>query len=256
MDKLREKIYNLFQDIDTKPGRILDIIIVILIFIVSIIFVIKTYTIPRGLAVFLDNIENAIVGIFVIEYILRIWSAPNRLKQVFKFYSIIDFIAIMPIFFFAIESYQVLRIFRLLRLIRFLEGEHFFYARLNKTHVIIIRIMYIIFAIVFVCSGLIFYAEQNQPDSNMKDFADAVYFSIITLTTVGYGDITPVTSYGRFITILIVFSGIILIPWQVKELIKHLIVPHEKINLTCKTCNLAYHDADAMYCKRCGIKIE
>jgi voltage-gated potassium channel len=258
LEKLRSRINFYFVDIETAPGRAVDIAVVALIVIVSIIFVIKTYQIPRELLLILNQIENIIIGIFVIEYILRIWSAPNRIRQIFSIYSIVDLIAIIP-FFFVAESYQILRIFRalrVLRLIRFLEGRHFFYRRFTRTHIIVIRIVFIIFAIIFVSSGMIFYAEHKHPGTKIATFSDSVYFAIITLTTVGYGDITPVTGFGRFITILIVLSGIIFIPWQIKELIKQFIIPGEKISTECRTCGLEHHEADAKFCKNCGTQLE
>lgn len=257
LSTIKSRIHFYFEDIETTPGRAVDITVVALIFIVSIIFVIKTYRIPPDIMLILDRIENTIIAIFVLEYVLRIWSAPNRIRQIFKIYSIVDLIAIIP-FFFVAESYQILRIFRalrVLRLIRFLKGRHFFYRSFTRTHIIVIRIVFIIFAIIFVSSGMIFYAEHNQPGTGIKTFTDSVYFAIITLTTVGYGDITPVTGFGRFITILIVLSGIIFIPWQIKELIKQFIIPGEKISIACTSCGLEHHDADAKFCKNCGTEL-
>jgi voltage-gated potassium channel len=254
MTDLKNKIYFLFDDIKTPAGRAMDIILVILIFIVSSIFVIKTYKLPAELLYWLNRIENSIIVIFIVEYILRIWSAPNKIREMLKIYSIVDLVAIIP-FFFAIDTYQVLRIFRalrVLRLIRFLEKSQFFYRKFSPTRLIVIRIIFIIFAIIFVSSGLIFYAESSNPGSDIKTFTDAVYFSIITLTTVGYGDFTPKTGFGRFITILIVFSGIIFIPFQVKELIKQFLVGDEKQVLICGGCGHKYHDSDAGFCKKCG----
>jgi voltage-gated potassium channel len=258
MADLKSKIHFWFEDIQTPAGRALDILVVILIFIVSTIFVLKTYPLPSVLHYWLDRVENFIIVVFVIEYILRIWSAPDRIREMLKIYSIVDLVAIIPIFF-AIDSYQVLRIFRalrVLRLIRFLKDSHFFYKKFSQTHLIIIRITFIIFAIIFVSSGLIFYAESRNPGSDIKTFADAVYFSIITLTTVGYGDITPKTGYGRFITVLIVLSGIIFIPFQVKELIKQFLVRDEKQIRKCAGCSHDSHDGDALFCKKCGGKLK
>ncbi len=257
MSAIKEKIHFWFEDMETPAGRALDIFIVILIFILSVIFVIKTYRLSPEFLYWLNRSEDLIIMIFILEYILRIWSAPGRIREMLKIYSIVDLIAILPIFF-AIDSYQVLRIFRalrVLRLIRFLKGSHFFYKKFSQTHIIIIRISFIIFAIIFVSSGLIFYAESRNPGSDIKTFTDAVYFSIITLTTVGYGDFTPKTGYGRFITVLIVLSGIIFIPYQVKELIQQFIKSDEKRMIKCTGCGLEYHDQDAVFCKRCGRKL-
>jgi voltage-gated potassium channel len=99
---------------------------------------------------------------------------------------------------------------------------------------------------------MIFYAESGLEGSQIKTFMDAVYFSIVTLTTVGYGDITPVSGYGRFITILIITSGIAFIPWQIRDLIKQLISTSDRLEVTCGSCGLRFHDRDAEYCKKCG----
>ena len=250
----KTKINYCFDDVESLPGKSVDIIIVMLVFVVSIIMVLKTYTLsPKTLDV-LDNIENSILAIFVLEYILRIWSAPNRIKRFLEIYSIVDLIAIIP-FFFAANTYQVLRVFRalrILRLARFLQGKHFFFKKLTQSHIIIVKIVFIIVSIIFVSSEMILIAEYGEEGSKIKTFFDAVYFSIITLTTVGYGDITPVTKYGRFVTLLIVISGIIFIPWQVKELIKQFMISVEKIIVECQSCGQREHDVDANYCKICS----
>lgn len=254
---MKERLHFLFTDVDTIPGRTLDLLVVFLIFMVSIIFVLKTYSLPAGVFRALDTLENIIVIIFMCEYILRLWAAPQRFREAVKIYTLVDLIAIIP-FFFANDSYQVLRIFRalrVLRLTRFLKEKRAIFGKISTTQLIILRIVFIIFAIIFVSSGMIFYAESGKPGSNITSFFDAVYFSIITLSTVGYGDITPVTSYGRFITLLIVISGIIFIPWEVRQLIRHFKIEETKELAPCQSCDLEYHDTDARYCKRCGDRL-
>lgn len=250
----KSKVHFWFEDIETPMGRATDIFVVTLVFIVSTIFVVKTYYIPDPVRQMLNRVENIIIAVFVLEYILRLWSAPSKVKHFFRIYSIIDLVAIIPIFF-DVDAYQILRVFRalrFLRLVRFLEGGHFFFRRLNLTQVVVIRIIYIILSIIFVSAGMIFYVENGLPDSNINTFFDAVYYSIVTLTTVGFGDITPVSGYGRLITILIILSGITFIPWQVRNLIHHMVAPSVKIALPCRSCGLSNHDTDAIYCKKCG----
>ncbi len=238
-------------------GKTFDLVIIALIFLVCIIFVIKTYNIPERLREIVNLIETIIIVIFIIEYLLRFWVAARKLKFFFNIYSLIDLAAILPIFF-AQQYFQVIRVFRtlrILRMIRFLEDRHFFFGSIKAVHLIIFRISYIMFAIVFVSSGLIFYTEHNINPENFRTFFDGVYFSIVTLTTVGFGDITPLSDYGRVITILIIISGILFIPWQVRNLIANFIFSINKASLTCKECGLEYHDRDAVHCKRCGSKI-
>ena len=257
LSKVKQRINFYFDDLTTPMGKTFDLVIIALIFLVCIIFVIKTYNIPEGLLETVNLIEKIIIVILIIEYLLRFWVAERKLKFFFNIYSLIDLAAILPIFF-AQQYFQVIRVFRtlrILRMIRFLEDRHFFFGSIKAVHLIIFRIIYIMFAIVFVSSGLIFYTEHVINPENFRTFFDGVYFSIVTITTVGFGDITPLSDYGRVITILIIISGILFIPWQVRNLIAHLIFSINKTSLTCEECGLEYHDRDAVHCKRCGSKI-
>ncbi len=106
---------------------------------------------------------------------------------------------------------------------------------------------------------MIFYAESELPGSTINTFFDAVYFSIVTLTTVGFGDITPVSTYGRFITILIIVSGIIFIPWQIRNFLQLLVSTppssSARQEMVCKSCGARGHEADARHCRICGKKL-
>ena len=83
-------------------------------------------------------------------------------------------------------------------------------------------------------------------------FCDSFYYTIITVTTVGFGDIIPITEGGRFITLLMILSGIVFIPWQASQIIKEWVRFTDKKNVVCPQCGLQYHDRDATYCKACG----
>jgi len=257
LTEIKQRIDFYFEDLSTPMGRIFDLVVIALIFLVCAAFVVETYDIPEGTRKAIKNIETIIIAIFIIEYLLRFWVAKRKLKHFLHIYSLIDLAAILPIFF-AQQHFQLIRVFRtlrIIRLIRFLENQHFFFGSIKPVHLIIFRIIYIMLAIVFVSSGLIFYAEHEINPEKFRTFFDAVYFSVATLTTVGFGDITPLSNYGRAITILIIVSGIVFIPWQVRNLIAHFIYSINKVSLICKECGLEYHDSDAVHCKRCGSKI-
>ena len=260
MKDWKAKIHFWFEDVETPMGRTFDIVVVALVFIVSTLFVIKTYPISDELRYILDRTENIIIFVFIVEYLMRMWSAPSKVRQFFNLYSIIDLVAILP-FFFAGGSidYEILRVFRalrFLRLIRFMEGARFFIRGVTATHLIVIRIVYIILSIIFVSAGMIFYAESGLEGTKINTFMDAVYFSIVTLATVGYGDITPVSGQGRFITVLIITSGIAFIPWQIRNLIKQLIAANDRLELSCVSCGQNFHEYDAVYCKKCGARLK
>ena len=222
---IKQRINFYFEDLSTPMGRIFDLVVIALIFLVCAAFVVETYDIPEGTRKAIKFLETIIITIFIIEYLLRFWVAKRKLTYLFNIYSLIDLAAILPVFF-AQQHFQLIRVFRalrIMRLIRFLENQHFFFGSIKPVHLIIFRIIYIMLAIVFVSSGLIFYTEHEINPEKFRTFFDAVYFSVVTLTTVGFGDITPLSNYGRAITILIIISGIVIIPWQVRNLIAHFI---------------------------------
>ncbi len=252
----KEKIHFAFYDIGTPIGKLVDFMIILFIFILCISYVIHTYQIPGYLSSILDFVERFIIGVFILEYILRFYAAPKKISHFFNIYSIIDLISIIP-FFFTLTNLQFLRIFRVFRvfrLIRYLQDEHFFFGTIKEDKLIILRIIFTIFSIVFVSSGLFYHAEKVD-GSKMESFFDAVYFTVVTLTTVGFGDITPLTQGGRIITILMIISGVIFLPWQIGSLIKKFAYTLTKKDITCQQCGLKYHDDDAVHCKACGALI-
>lgn len=257
LSKIKQRINFYFEDLTTPMGKTFDLVVIALILMACITFVVQTYEIQEGVRKTVNLLETGIIGIFIIEYLLRLWVTEKKLKHFFNIYSLIDLAAIIPIFF-AQQPFQVIRVFRvirIMRLMRFLENRHFFFGSIQSVHLIIFRIIFIMVAIVFVSAGLIFYAEHKINPENFRTFFDAVYFSVVTLTTVGFGDITPFSNYGRTITLLIIISGIVFIPWQVRNLIAYFIASVNKIALACNRCGLEYHDKDATHCKHCGNKI-
>jgi voltage-gated potassium channel len=238
-------------------GKTFDLVVIALIFLICGVFVLETYDLPESMMKVVEQVEFVITFIFIIEYLLRLWVAKKKLKHFFHIFSLIDLAAVIPIFF-AQQHFQVIRVFRalrIMRLLRFLDNRHFFFGSIKPIHLIIFRIIFIMISIVFVSAGLIFYAEHEINPEKFATFFDGIYFSALTLTTVGFGDIIPTSDYGRIITMLIIISGIVFIPWQIRNLIAHFITSLNKVPLECKECGLNAHERDAIYCKRCGSKI-
>jgi voltage-gated potassium channel len=253
----REKIEFYLTDIETLIGKIINLIIASLVLLSSAIFVAQTYNIPHQAREQLKILDTAILIIFAIEYLLRLWSAKNRIKYIFSFYAIIDLMAILPFFIAVIDTgfIRLLRWFRILRLLRFIDRRFLFASISNEDSIILARILFTLFAIVFVFSGLIYQVEHPVNPKVFATFLDAFYFSIVTMTTVGFGDVTPVSELGRLLTVLMILAGIGLIPWQVGDLIKRLVKTANQVETVCTDCGLAFHDADAGFCKNCGAKL-
>jgi voltage-gated potassium channel len=232
--------------------------------VICAIFVIETYPISESARQLLWKTEVVIVLFFVIEYIARLYGASNRLKQLIDVYSIIDLIAILPTLSLLIlplfgvslnigfiKVIRVFRVFRIFRFLRFTADADFFFGNIPYQLLRVFRLLLTIIMIFFISAGLFFHVESSL-NPRINTFGDAFYFTVVALTTVGFGDIIPLSEKGRWVTVLMILSGIILIPWQVSHIVKEWIHISSKKEVICTTCGLRYHDEDASHCKACG----
>lgn len=253
----REQTEFYLKDLETPTGKAINLILAALVLLSSGIFVAETYNISHAIRFYLDVIDTAILVIFAGEYALRLWSSENKIRYILSFYSIIDLIAILPFFLGVVDVrfIRLFRCFRILRLIRFID-KRFLYGSINtEDGVIFAKILFTLFGIIFVFSGLIYQVENPVNAHVFATFLDAFYFSVVTMTTVGFGDVTPISELGRLLTVLMILTGIALIPWQVGDLIKRLVKTANQVETVCSGCGLAFHDVDAGFCKRCGSEL-
>jgi voltage-gated potassium channel len=260
----RETLQFYLIDCKTPLGKLIDIFIILLNLAICSIFVIETYPVSEATRRLLWNTEVIIVLFFIVEYVARLYGAKNRLKQLVDVYSIVDFIAILPTLsllvlpvfgltpnFGFIKVIRVIRVFRIFRFLRFTADRHFFFGSITVRLLNLIRLFLTILIIFFISSGLFFYVESIS-NPGVRTFGDAFYFTVVTLTTVGFGDIIPLSEAGKWVTVLMILSGIILIPWQVSRIAKEWIHIATKKEVLCPGCGLRYHDENASHCKSCG----
>lgn len=261
----RQTVQFYMIDFQTPLGKAIDVLIIALNLLAVALFVLNTYDISASQRELLWRLEIAVVGIFIVEYILRLYGAPHRWDYVRDGYSIIDLVAIIPTLilialpasFFVhdimfIQTLRVLTALRIFRFLRFISQNHLLFGMISQGMVNVARLVVTIIIIFFVYSGL-FYFVENPFNPDVHNFGDAFYFTVVAVSTVGFGDIVPVTQAGRLVTVAMIISGIILIPFQAARIFRAwLMTGREKKVLVCPSCGLDRHDTDAKYCKKCG----
>jgi len=218
---MREKLRLIVEDNTTRKGKYFDYFIQLLILLSLISFSIETLPDNSSRTIkILDLFEIFCIAIFSIEYLLRVYVAKSPFKYIFSFYGVIDILAILPFYLRGamdlrvLRAFRIFRIFRALKLIRYNRALNRFKiaARIVKEELVLFLVVTGI--LIFLASaGIYFFENEAQPEL-FKSVFHSFWWSIVTLTTVGYGDVYPITMGGKIFTffVLIVGVGIITIP--------------------------------------------
>lgn len=264
--KIKNRLHEIIFEANTFGGKAFDI--ALLIAIIGSITVIMLDSVTSFAAKYGDllyTLEWVFTILFTVEYFLRIWIIGKPLKYIFSFYGIIDLLSILPSYMAilsiqgygltVIRSLRLLRVFRVLKLVQFLgEAELLFNALKDSAYKITVFLFTVLtFTIIF---GAIMYQIEGA-ENGFSNIPKSVYWAIVTLTTVGYGDIAPQTVLGQTIAsiIMILGYGIIAVPTGLvtAELVKK---SNNNTNTTnCPECSLEGHDSNAEFCKFCGSKL-
>ena len=255
---LRQKAAFYLEDTDSNLGLCLNLSILGSILLSSAIFVVQTYPVSPQIQDLLRAIDTAILIAFTVEYIIRFWSAENPKKYLFSYFGFIDLISILPLFlgWVNVGYIRIFRWFRILRIVRFWKIERKVLGFKSEDSIVFVRIFLTLFTLIFVYAGLIYQVEHQINSDRLVNFFDAFYFVVVTMTTVGYGDVTPLSEAGRLMTVLMIFTGVLFIPWQLSELIAQVVKTSNRVEQKCSKCSLSRHEADALFCKRCGTQLD
>lgn len=205
--------------------------------------------------------------LFTVEYALRLYSTPNLRGYIFSFYGLIDFFSILPTyiaFLFPAAAYmvvirilRVLRIFRILKLLRYMGEANLLFSALLHARRKIFIFLFSVMTLVVIFGAVMFVIEG--PQHGFDNVPKSIYWAIVTITTVGYGDISPQTPLGQFVASLAMICGyaIIAVPTGIigAELMEEVHRRSQKklpSDRECASCKATAHDTDANYCKYCG----
>lgn len=275
--KWRRKLHEIIYEADTPVGKLFDVSLLILI-IVSLILVMLESIPELGPAYEWQFItaEWVITILFTIEYILRIISVNKPSKYIFSFYGIVDLLSTIPLyltFFFggihvliAFRSLRLLRVFRILKFTRYI-GESNKLGKAIKASAPKISVFLFTVMVIAIIFGTLMYLVEG-PENEFDSIPKSIYWCIVTLTTVGFGDIFPVTPLGQFLAMIIMIMGygIIAVPTGIvsaeyaqdikkKELEKKLRESpnYKHVNTqVCQNCLAKKHQDDAKYCHQCA----
>ncbi|WP_026473879.1 ion transporter [Alkaliflexus imshenetskii] len=268
MSNLKERIYRIIFESDTRHGKLFDVALLILISLSIVIVMLESVeSIERIAGKQLDAAEWFITVLFTIEYLLRIISSPKPTKYIFSFLGIIDFLAIIPTYiaftFPDAQTFVVIRAIRLLRVYRILKLYHF--IRAGNLLMLAIRrsarkvsIFMLFIAILVIMLGSIMYMIEGG-ENGFYSIPLSIYWAIITLTTVGYGDIVPLTSLGKFVASFIMLLGysFIAIPTGIVSVeMSRTFNEATDENKKCDKCGESHHAPEASFCRICGAKLK
>ena len=210
-----KKLKRIVENCDSPSGRVFDLFIQLLILLSLITFSLETLPgLDPKISAWLLRIEIVTVVIFSIEYLLRLIVAENKLKFIFSFYGLIDLLAILPFYVARGLDLRSLRVFRLFRLIRIFKVMRFSKAvrRFQRAFQLIKAELWVFATaalFLFYVSGVgIYYFENEAQPEHFSSIFHSLWWAVVTLTTVGYGDVYPITIGGRIFTFLILMVGL------------------------------------------------
>lgn len=270
-NNLKNKLHTIIYEADTPMGKLFDVVLLILILVSVILVMLESVaSIDTHYHDFLYFGEWVITIFFTIEYILRIITVKKASNYIFSFYGIIDFLSTIPLYLsfilagsnalLAVRALRLLRVFRILKITRYMGEANKLNKALRDSKPKIFVFLFAVLILSIIAGTIMYLVEGEQ--SGFVSIPISVYWCIVTLTTVGFGDIAPVTPLGQFIAaiIMIMGYGIIAVPTGIvsaeyasKKTTTLDDPEYIHVNTqSCQNCNENNHHDNAEFCHKCG----
>lgn len=265
-ENLKHQLYVIIFGTHTKAGKIFDIALIIAIFTSLIVLVLSS--IPSFDAKWRDEfklIEYGFTALFTIEYLIRLYCSPKPSAYAKSFYGIIDLVAILPTYLVilfpsaslvgVVRALRVMRIFRILKLVRYLQDSNLLLRSLLGARRKIIIFFSTVAILVTILGSFIYIIEG--PENGFTSIPQSIYWAIVTITTVGYGDVVPQTTLGKGLAALTMLLGysILAVPTGIITAELHQEMSAHRALVKCPNCSLSGHESDALFCKHCGSEL-
>ena len=267
LNRRKDRIFEIIFEADTYYGKLFDIILLVVILIsVALVMLESVPIINAKHHKLLVILEWIVTGIFTIEYGFRLYCVRKPWRYFFSFYGIIDLLSILPTYLGILypstkylSSIRILRLFRIFRifgLTHFNRGGYTMLIALRKSRAKIVVFLAFVILIVVVIGSIMYVVEGKHPESGFTSIPISIYWAVVTLTTVGYGDIAPVTGIGKFIAsiVMIIGYGVIAVPTGIvsAEALRATRNEPNRSTQVCSHCHDPNHEESANFCKTCG----
>lgn len=261
---LRQRLYEIVFEADTPAGKAFDVALLILITLSILVVMLESITSYRmAYGELFRQLEWIFTILFTIEYLLRLYVTKNARAYATSFFGVVDLLAILPTYLslFAIGSQQliIIRALRLIRIFRIFKLGHFLNEgntivralRASRTKIAVFLTFVLLMVLII---GSVMYVVEGSVNEGFSDIPRSIYWAIVTLTTVGYGDITPITPVGQFLSAAVMILGYAIIAVPTGIVSAEMVSQGRKIHTTqvCPHCHREGHDVDAVFCKYCG----
>lgn len=263
-EKFRIRLHETIYEADTPAGKLFDLTLLGLIIISIVALMLESVaSVSAKYGKELEIVEWIITIFFSIEYAARIIAVRRPWKYITSFTGVSDFLATIPAyvdllfpgwhFLLALRAIRLLRVFRILKLVHFVGASDFLVLALRKSRV---KIAVFLFTVVVLCIilGTVMYMVEG-PENGFDNIPVGIYWTIVTLTTVGFGDITPQTPLGQFISMIIMILGYGIIAVPTGIVTSEIVTSKSNNTQSCPNCSADNHRDDADYCYHCGSKL-
>lgn len=262
----RERLHQIVFESETFEGKLFDVVLLVMILLSIILLMLETVpALSQEWGRLFYILEWVITGFFTIEYFVRLYCVYRPWRYATSFYGLVDIVSILPVYLdllipgahslMIVRSLRLMRLFRIFKLDIFVnQGNHLLTAvRQSRAKIFV----FLFFVLLMVCIfGSVMYVVENKDNPGFDSIPTAIYWAIVTITTVGYGDISPVTGWGKFISSIIMIMGYAVIAVPTGIVTSSLIQAQRQSSTQhCQHCTKEGHDADAAFCKYCGERL-
>ena len=271
---LKKKLYDIIFESETPAGKAFDVTLIACIILSIVLVVIESFEGVSGkFSLALQVLEYLFTFFFTAEYLLRLYCSPNPRHYALSFFGIIDLLATLPLYItwifgparylMIVRAFRLIRVFRVFKLFNFLnEGNLLLRALHASSRKIAVFFLFVIIMVISL-GTLMYMIEGQEPGTAFNNIPNSIYWACVTLTTVGYGDIAPVTGLGRFLSSIVMLLGytIIAVPTGIfsasmVEMVRKENGLNENEKRGCPQCGKRRHGKDAIFCNHCGAMLE